>query len=337
MDKVYCGPGPRQASIIKNVRGSTTVQQADSHTYLANFDDDWTIGTVPHGGYVTSTFQRVVKKHFETTLKKQNQPHTIALHIDFLRRTGVGPATFKVKDVKLGRQTSVVHVTLTQEDREEAVAYITNSNMTLEQGPTFATKWELAPSLPPIDLARLETGNDAKWAERKAWPFEEFRKASSRVRSAFPRDGQAAPALYDEWLAWRNPEERFTNESLGYIVDTFPQMVEYFVLDGVDIYSPDFESKSPEEQKRLMKTDTRPNTWYPTLLLNLEMKKPLPEEGVKWLFVRCRAKVIKNGRYDLEIICMDAEGDVIAVSHHVALAVSGSRNTAARRKASSRL
>jgi hypothetical protein len=139
---------------MSSLAKSTTVKQADSHTYTIDFDPAWTIGTgtytivpwneqhppltiespVPHGGYVTAVFMRVVSQHFSTTLAHQNQPHTIALHLDFLRRTQIGPATFKVKDVKLGRQTSVVHVTLLQDGREEVVGYITNSNISTEEG-----------------------------------------------------------------------------------------------------------------------------------------------------------------------------------------------------------
>lgn len=70
---------------------------------------------VPNGGYVTGMILEVVKTHFATSLAKQDQPHTIALHVEFLRRTQAGPATFKVDDVKLGRQTSIVHVTMEQE------------------------------------------------------------------------------------------------------------------------------------------------------------------------------------------------------------------------------
>lgn len=37
-------------------------------------------------------------------------------------------------------------------------------------------------------------------------------------------------------------------------------------------------------------TDKKKNTsakfWYPTLLLNIDVKKSLPEEGCEWLFVR---------------------------------------------------
>lgn len=68
---------------------------------------------------MTGVVLEVVRTHFSTSLAKQNQPHTIALHIEFLRRTEAGPATFKVEDVKLGRQTSIVHVTMEQNGRQE--------------------------------------------------------------------------------------------------------------------------------------------------------------------------------------------------------------------------
>lgn len=47
--------------------------------------------------------------------------------------------------------------------------------------------------------------------------------------------------------------------------------------------------------------------WYPTLLLNLEIKKVLLSEGAEWLFLRVRAKMIKQGRMDLEVVVLDQE------------------------------
>jgi len=67
------------------------------------------------------------------------------------------------------------------------------------------------------------------------------------------------------------------------------------------------------------------------VLLNLDFKKLIPDEGLEWLFVRVAAKQIKNGRMDLEVIIMDAEGDIVALSHHVALAISSDRNLAERK------
>lgn len=309
---------------------ATAVHQVDSHTYSATFQDGWTIGTVPHGGYVTATFQQVVRKHFETTLRKQHQPHTITLHLDFLRRTQLGPAIFKVIDKKLGRQTSIVHVTLTQDDREEVVGYITNSNIEKEDGASFPTGWNITPSPPPANVSKLDTDTDALWGERAEMPFADFRGATKQIRTWFPRQGQHEFSIVDMWTCLKEPSSRFTNESLGFVADMFPQIIENHTL-GFDCYSVEFERQnSKEEQKKLMKG--KATMWYPTLLLNLDVKKALPAEGVKFLFVRVQAKMIKNGRYDLEIIIKDAGGDLVALSHHVVLAVSAERNTAARRK-----
>ena len=242
---------------------ATAVKQIDSHTYEANFDADWTIGTVPHGGYVTACFQQVVSKHFRTTLKKLNQPHTITLHLDFLRRTEVGPARFVVKDIKTGRQTSIVHVTLSQGDREEVVGYITNSNIDKETGASYPTGWEIHPRPPPADVTKLDTDSDELWGERFSLPFAGFRKASERVRWWFPRKGQHCPAIVDQWLALADPQDRWTNESLGFVADMFPQILESYLMGGLDVYGIDFErSQSKEEQERKM--DGKAKMWYPT-------------------------------------------------------------------------
>ena len=311
---------------------ATACQQVDSHTYTVDLQPDWVIGTVPHGGYVTAAFLTAVAKHFRGTLKKQGQPHTITFHLDFLRRTQIGFATFQIKDVKLGRQTSITHVTLIQDGREEVVGYFTNSNISTESGVTYPTHWELHPKAVPItDFSTLEAGKEPNWGERKTWPFVDFRKASTKVRSWFPRGGQHSPACLDMWYCFKDPDSKFTNESLGFICDTFPQIIESYVLGGLDCYSVDFEQKySAEEQKKIMNHKAR--MWYPTLMLNVEIKKALPEEGVRWLFVRLQSKAIKNGRYDLEVLVMDAEGDLVVVSNHVCFALGSERNTAARRK-----
>ncbi|KAM0721908.1 hypothetical protein Q7P37_002833 [Cladosporium fusiforme] len=311
---------------MASLEKSSTVTQKDSHTYTIDFDPAWTIGSVPHGGYVTAVFLRVVSLHFSTTLAAQNQPHTLTLHLDFLRRTQVGPAIFRVKDVKLGRQTAVVHVTLFQEGREEVVGYITNSNIATEQGVSFETSWTLKPTPLLADTSKFESDTDPNWGERKHWPFADFRKATKNVRSWFPRAGQPEPGVIDEWLCLRNGEN-WTNESLGSVVDTFPQVIETLALDE-DPYSVDKERR--DDGKSSSKDSA--GFWYPTVLLNLDVKKALPKEGVRWLYVRLQAKKIKNGRFDLEIVVLDAEGDLVALSHHVCFAVSAARNLAARRK-----
>jgi acyl-coenzyme A thioesterase PaaI-like protein len=270
------------------------------------------MSVVPNGGYVTGCILEVVKTHFSTSLANQNQPHTIALHIEFLRRTQIGPAIFKVDNIKLGRQTSIVHVSMEQEGRQEVVAYVTNSNMDTETGFTFDTEHTLSPPMPSVDLSKLEQDSDPIWARQKEMPHAKFRKATNRVHFHLPRAGQSTPASADEWLCFSDGSN-FTNTSIGFVADMFPLLIERF---------------RHKEQGPF---------WYPTLLLNLDIKKSLPPGGVKWLQIRVEMKKVQRGRMDLEVFVHDSEGDLVALSHHVGFVMDASRNTAARRKTDAKI
>lgn len=204
----------------RTFKEATAIEQLSSHTYSAYFPDDWSIGTgnensftslhvpdartVPHGGFVTAVFLTVAQAHFNGTLISQNQPHSIALHLDFLRRTQVGAALFTVRDTKLGRQASVIHVTLSQgspsDAREEVVGYITNSNMNTEKGVSFSTSYQLIPPPPKVDLSLLKHDKDRNWGRRGDMPFARFRKATTKARFHFPRHGQLTKNIADEWI-----------------------------------------------------------------------------------------------------------------------------------------
>ncbi|KAI1179389.1 thioesterase-like superfamily-domain-containing protein [Nemania sp. FL0916] len=315
---------------------ATAVQATGSHTYTANFLSEWCIGSVTHGGVVTATLLRVATTHFSSTLARQNQPHTITLHAEFLRRTRIGPATFTVRDMKLGRQTSTIHITLTQDGREEVVAYVTNANMATESGLTIQTGWtpNPPPPAPPVDLARLAAdGEDANWVVLKNLPHPKLRKAVNRVRIHVPRHGQARPNVIDEWLRLESGE-RFPAEGVGFVSDIWPQMLEGLVKrqQGAADVTQTVVRKSTGTNEGESKNESElPWLWYPTLVLNLDVKKALPPEGVEWLHVRVESKHVQNGRYDYEVIIFDEAGDIIALSHHVAMVLEGTRNTAARK------
>lgn len=121
-------------------------------------------------------------------------------------------------------------------------------------------------------------------------------------------------------------QERWTNAGLGFVADMFPQLVETFTVP--DLYAPDGSrgSGGAGEQQRGKGKDAHARFWYPTLLLNLDVKKALPVEGVEWLFLRVQTKMVNKGRYDLEVVVMDETGDVVCLSHHVCFALSAERN-----------
>ena len=278
---------------------------------------------------MTSSVLAAVKLHFETTLSTYNQPHTITLHVEFLRRTSVGPATITIQNVKLGRRTSTVHIVLTQAPSQSGdgsatpttcvVGYLTQSNMFTETGISLPTNWKLAP--PPLPLrstAALRHGEDPNW-ELQIKPFPKFRKASQHVSTYLPREKRSAEAGVDEWICFPNPHEKFTQESLGYVADTFPQAVESSFTAAEVTASLGIEAEGTQKSQVA-------SFWYPTILLNLDVKKALPAEGVDFLFVRVRSKKIEKGRFDIELVILDESGDLVASSNHVALILGSERN-----------
>ena len=119
---------------------------------------------------------------------------------------------------------------------------------------------------------------------------------------------------------------RWTNDSFGFLVDMFPQIVEQYINPVAEEAA--ITETDPEKLKDAVKSNQpKAKYWYPTMTLNLDVKKLLPEEGVEWLFTRTKAKSIRNGRFDLDIEVWDAQGELVAISTHSSLIVDTSRNT----------
>lgn len=325
---------------------------------------------MPQGGYVTSCILRVASIHFGTTLVSCNQPDTIFLHLSFLRRSAVGRATFTVDACKIGRTTSVIHVSGTIQpgapggssgERPFVVGYLTQGNLARESGVSLPTHFSLVPpSLPRGVATALRANTDPHWVLQHKPPAA-WRNALQQVHTYIPRGASVAAATVDEWICLASGE-RFTQESLGFVCDTFPLVPDAYglranpeELEKLSSEKEDPGNRSNSSSKSDRQSENSPGPpptsssspspspspssptevnlarfWFPTLVLNIEIKKLLPPEGVEWLFVRVRPKQIRNGRMDLEVVVMDEEGDLVALSWHVALLVNGERNSRGR-------
>jgi hypothetical protein len=227
---------------------------------------------------------------------------------------------------------SILHITLSQGAREEIVGYLTHGNFATEKGVSFDTHWLARNELGGVDVASLENGTNDVWVEKQALPRVDFRKALNHIRWWMPRRGQPVQSGYDIWSCPVEPGARWKNESLGYLVDCFPLPLESYHQGGLDPFSPKMDV-DPEMRALSKERSKKAGTvWYPTVLMNVDVKKALPEEGVRFLFTRVRAKLIRDGRYDLEVIIIDPEGELVALSHHICLAVGAERNMAKRRE-----
>lgn len=108
-----------------NFEQASRIQSLSSHEYGIEVHADFSWGSVAHGGYLFSLLWEVIAEHFRSTLTSYDQPDTIAMHVELLRPVPLGRAEVKVKDVRLGKGSSSVHVSLVQGGKERVVGYAT--------------------------------------------------------------------------------------------------------------------------------------------------------------------------------------------------------------------
>jgi hypothetical protein len=70
--------------------------------------------------------------------------------------------------------------------------------------------------------------------------------------------------------------------------------------------------------------------WFPTLALNIDLKRCQLAKNHEWLYSHIHIKSIQNGRMDVEVVILDAEGELVAVASQVAMVMPSARNLAKR-------
>ncbi|PHH93330.1 hypothetical protein CDD83_7115 [Cordyceps sp. RAO-2017] len=325
-----------------SLQQETSVTRLDDATFSAHLSPAYCIGTVHNGGYVASVFLRAAKAY----MTPRGQPDAVAVHWQFLSRTQAGPAVLKVAETKMGRGMSVLHMTLHQrglvpetpwlrpaEDGEAeggpspaVVAYVTNTNMDTEAGISLPTGWTLSYPPPAVDLARLgqrsRSGGggdegDANWKRMYIGLMKRLPMLNN-LEYYMPRAGHPLPATQDLWIRFANGEP-FSDTSLGFVADAVAAML----LEA-------YRRAKPSGGDNSSRKSAAAGFWYPTVSMSLEVKKKLPPQGAQWLRLRAAAKVIRNGRFDAQLLVFDVDDELVAMSSQVAMAVDLARNFANR-------
>lgn len=201
------------------------------------------------------------------------------------------------------------------------------TDLSKEKGVTLPTDFALTPSAPSgrPDFRALEnnTDTDPTWQlmrlPRDSW-FGRVRCLSNCVYY-IPRRKETPRNVFDAWVRL-SCNENITDQALGYIVDCWPYVVE--------AYRPS-SAKEDAAGDGIFKIGHDSVFWYPTVVMNIELKKSLGPRGTRWVQLRVMSKSIRNGRLDLEVIVLDQRGELVALSTHVNLVLGGERNTAGRK------
>ena len=310
---------------------------------------------VPNGGYTASCMLAAASAH----LSSRGQPDTLTAHFEYPSRTAVGPAIVVIDDVKLSHNLSTLHLSLWQDgllphapwltpstSRRVVLAYTNHMNLRTFTGITMPTGYSVTPAAalpsPLPDFERLKTnGSD------DGWEVSDLPKSYSRLMRSLrnwsfymPRGDQQTPGAVDMWIRMTSGES-ITQSALAYVVDSFPHN-QHLYLAAPELRAllkppqqdrrPKSESNETETKGEDQSQDQRAGLWFPTVVMNLEVKKALPDEGVEWLVVRVTCKEMRDGKFDLDVLVRDVEGEIVALSHHVAMIVSIERNTASRKR-----
>ncbi|RYC61343.1 hypothetical protein CHU98_g4863 [Xylaria longipes] len=295
------------------------IHKLDSHTYKLNLDPNYCIGAVPNGGYVliASCMLAAANAH----LASRDKPDTLTAHFEYPARTSPGPGVVVIEDVKLGRsQLSTLHLTLWQGglqsqkpwvtpsvSKRVILAYTTHANLRAFGGLSMPTGYEASPVAampePLPDFQALKTNGADGAREESKLPTNSGPLHSLRNwRFYLPRADPLTPGVLDMWIC-ATSGERINQVALPY-------------------------SAGSVDRDEEGQVSARASLWLPTVVMNLEVKTALPEEGAEWLAVRVTSTQIKGGRFDLELLLRDVEGEIVALSHHVALILSIERNMA---------
>ncbi|KAI0190862.1 thioesterase family protein [Astrocystis sublimbata] len=321
------------------------VKKLDSHTYSVELDESFCAHRVPNGGYVASCLLKAANAHVETLYDQPD--NTVAAHFEFPSKMSPGPAIISIEDIKVGGGLlSTLQLTLWQNDlqprapwvsphmsQRKVLAYTTHADIQAQEGLSIPTAYEAAHSAAPShdspDFPSLcATGKDTAWQETLLpAALKSSIRSLGNLRFFLPQSDPIIPGFLDMWIRTASGEP-MTQAMLPYIVDSFPfNLYEYIISPDVRriFLGPRLDGAHTAKQARgdggseESSATPRATLWLPTISMNLETKTPLPTDGVEWLTVRVTSKQIQLGRFDLEVIVRDVEGQLIMLSHHVAL------------------
>ncbi|KAJ5611875.1 thioesterase-like superfamily-domain-containing protein [Penicillium herquei] len=256
------------------------------------------------------------------------------------------PMELQLREVNLGKAWSTLRVEAMQFGKIAASADIWLTNFKLP-GISLQTGWKLTTR--HVDLSKLEGGFDPEWTSyQTAFHRNGFRRAHAYARTFIPKSWPSQIKFTEQWIlpgwdclplgSWVAQKEqdkaRWTTEMIQFAIgmafpiqeNFFPQTeglpkagvaatLEFAQLHRQARTQGKLNWREPELDGSL-KPFTQPV--HVTLSMSTEIKRSLPPEGVRWLYLPTDAKRIVAGRIHLEILLCDETMDLIAISQHVA-------------------
>ncbi|KAL0565612.1 hypothetical protein V5O48_016406 [Marasmius crinis-equi] len=264
----------------------------------------------------------------------RNQPDILTLHFEFLRGCELHDSTITVTELKIGAGTSTLQLQLSQNGQIKVIALVTSTNFDKPVGPTVPTAWSLHPEPKPIpDFDKILAHKpDEHWL-----PFRfggEVFPLAARLLILNSRDGFPVDGVCDAWNSFTG-EERMDATSLAMMADIIPSNSDTLLRNG-GIYDArsnftqiarwaEENPGVPAELTKSLKEAMRMTIFNYTVTLDIEFKRRLPKDGVKWVFTRAATRTLRDGRMDLDVTICDEKMEILCLARQAILVLDAKR------------
>jgi acyl-CoA thioesterase FadM len=285
------------------------------------------------GGCVAAILTSAAQAHFTNTLAKLNQPDVHTLHIEFFRPCTPHPSTITVTDLKIGKGSCFIQLTLHQNNQPRCTALATSTNFSIDAGPTIKTSVPFYPALAPLPNFKNVANEkpDENWLPSKT--HGQILPFLKRMTFLYPSNGQPTPGIIDYWCTFDVPE-RMSLAHLAMLSDVAPSASDTLlrtdgVFDAHKIYllKKEAAEKTPGKPAVIvnsLKEAGKATIWNTTLSLDLQFKRRVGE-GDRWMFTRCMTRKLEGGRMDLDLGIYDEGLEVVCLARQCMLVIDGRR------------
>lgn len=267
-------------------------------------------------------------------LAAQDQPDILNLHLEFLRFLEQCDSTITIVPLKIGATTSTLQLQLSQNGQTKVVALATSINFEKPVGPTVATDWTLLP--PPKPVPRfdhvLAHRPEENWVPARL--EGEIIPMTGRILVLDPRGGFPVDGVCDAWNGFMG-DECMDATYLALMTDIVPSMSDTLMRNGGLYDAHAFYQKSerraaeapgvPAVFTNSVAEAMRASTLNSTVVLDIEFKRRLPREGLRFIFTRTATKMLQGGRMDLDVTICNEDMDLLCTSHQLILVLEAQR------------
>lgn len=256
------------------------------------------------------------------------------MHVEYLHPCELLDSIVTVTPLRVGVIASTIQIHLTQNDKLKVIALATSTNFGKPIGPSAPTAWALhPPPAPRPDFDRVVSKQpDDNWIPLT---FQgEIFPMTGRMFSLNPREGHTVDGVLDAWNAYKSGE-RLHALHVALMTDLLPSLSDTLLRNnGLYDAHANFEAAQKTAREKPGEMAVITNTiadamklklFNSTTVLDMEFKRRLPKDGIRFVFQRTATKMMLDGRMGIDITICDEDMQLLCTAQQVVLVLDISR------------